>query len=120
MEKTKAAHPLEAKKALAGIIVTRFHSAEAAQKAKENFENVFSKKELPDDIREFKISAGQTVSAVLVAAQIAASKNKAFALIDAGGVKLNGQKIEKDAPLDLKADSAILQAGRRHFLKLVK
>jgi len=120
MAKIKAAHPLEAKKALAGIIVTRFHGADAAQKARENFENVFSKKELPDDIKEFKISASQTVSAVLVAAGIAASKNKAFALIDQGSVKLDGQKVEKDGPVNFSAPSAILQAGRRFFLKLVK
>ena len=120
MEKVKAAHPLEAKKRLANIIVTRFHSSDAAQKARENFENVFSKKELPDDIKEFKITAGQTVSSVLAASGIAPSKNKAFALIDQGGVKIDGVKIEKDGPVVFSAPSAILQAGRRHFLKLVK
>ncbi|MCL2888435.1 MAG: tyrosine--tRNA ligase [Elusimicrobia bacterium] len=120
MDKVKAMHPLEAKKTLANIIVTRFHSADAAQKARENFENVFSKKELPDDIKEFKITSGQTVSSVLAASGIAASKNKAFALIDQGSVKIDGEKIEKDGPLDFKAESAVLQAGRRHFLKLIK
>ncbi|MDR0292467.1 MAG: tyrosine--tRNA ligase [Elusimicrobium sp.] len=120
MDKVKAAHPLEAKKTLAGIIVTRFHDAQAAQKARENFENVFSKKELPDDIKEFKITAGQTVSSVLVAGGAASGKNKAFALIDQGSVKIDGKKIEKDCPVDFAAPSAVLQAGRRHFLKLVK
>jgi len=44
------AHPKEAKVNLAKEIITRFHSAEAAKVAHENFEKMFRDKEVPDDI----------------------------------------------------------------------
>ena len=49
-------HPMEAKKELAMEIVERFHSAEAAKEAREGFEQVFSKRENPDDMPEFAMS----------------------------------------------------------------
>ncbi|MBR4355993.1 MAG: tyrosine--tRNA ligase, partial [Elusimicrobiaceae bacterium] len=49
MDEIKAMHPMAAKKKLAGILVARFHDDQAAKAALENFEKVFSKKELPAD-----------------------------------------------------------------------
>jgi len=46
-------HPMEAKKALAEEIVGRFHGALEAKNAREWFEKVFSKKETPEDIKEY-------------------------------------------------------------------
>ena len=115
----KAMHPMEAKKHLAGLLTERFHGKEAAVAARANFEQVFSKKQNPDDMPEFKPEAGQLLSAALVAAGAAQSKNKARALIDQGAVRLNGQKLTQDGVLTFDS-GAVLQVGRRTFLKLIK
>lgn len=115
----KAMHPMEAKKHLAGLLTERFHGKEAAVAARANFEQVFSKKQNPDDMPEFKPEAGQLLSAALVAAGAAQSKNKARALIDQGAVRLNGQKLTQDGVLAFDS-GAVLQVGRRTFLKLIK
>lgn len=119
VEEIKAMHPMAAKKKLAGILVTRFHNEQAAQDALANFEKVFSKKELPTDMPEFKPEPGATVSAVLFAAGAAASKNKARGLIEQGAVRLKGERLTQDGPISFE-NGDVLQAGKRHFIKLIK
>ena len=119
VDEMKAMHPMAAKKKLAGILVTRFHGEQAAQDALANFEKVFSKKELPTDIPEFKPEPGALISAVLFAAGAAASKNKARGLIEQGAVRLKGERITQDGPLTFE-NGDVLQAGKRHFFKLIK
>ena len=119
MDDIKAMHPMAAKKKLAGLLVTRFHGEAAAKAALENFEKVFSKKELPTDMPEFKPEAGALLSAVIFAAGAAPSKNKARGLIDQGAVRLKGEKVRQDGPLSFE-NGDVLQIGKRHFFKLVK
>ena len=119
MDEIKAMHPMAAKKKLAGLLVTRFHNKEAADAALQNFEKVFSKKEIPTDIPEFKPQDGALISAVIFAAGAAQSKNKARGLIDQGAVRLKGEKVTADGPLAFEPGD-VLQVGKRHFFKLVK
>lgn len=119
MDEVKAMHPMAAKKKLAGLLVTRFHGEQAAQAALENFEKVFSKKELPTEIPSFKAEEGAMVSAVIFAAGAAQSKNKARGLIEQGAVRLKGEKISTDGPLSFE-EGDVLQIGKRYFFKLVK
>lgn len=119
MDEVKAMHPMAAKKKLAGLLVTRFHGEQAAQAALENFEKVFSKKELPTEIPSFKAEEGAMLSAVIFAAGAAQSKNKARGLIEQGAVRLKGEKISTDGPLSFE-EGDVLQIGKRHFFKLVK
>lgn len=113
----KALHPMEAKKQLAGLLTERFHGKEAAIAARANFEKVFSKKENPDDMPLIKPAEGVMLSAILVEAGAAQSKNKARGLIEQGAVRLNGEKILQDGPLSYQ-DGDVLQAGKRAFFKL--
>ena len=119
MDEIKAMHPMAAKKKLAGILVSRFHDDQAAKAALENFEKVFSKKELPADMPSFTPQPGAMLSAVLFEAGAAASKNKARALIEQGAVRLKGERVTQDGPLTFE-NGDVLQAGKRHFFKLVK
>ena len=114
LDEIKAMHPMAAKKKLAGIMVERFHHKEAAHSALENFEKVFSKKETPDEMPEFKPEAGAMLSAVIFAAGAAPSKNKARGLIDQGAVRFNGEKVTRDEALSLNP-ARVLQVGKRHF-----
>ena len=119
LEEVKKKHPMQAKKDLAAILVTRFHGEDGAKAGLAHFEKVFSKKENPDDMPELKNAQGKLISAILIAAGIAKSKNEARRLIDQNAVKLDGEKINRDEPLTISQD-AVLQAGKRHFVKLIK
>lgn len=114
----KAMHPMAAKKNLARILTARFHGEEAGKKELENFEQVFSKKELPTDLPSIKAD-GQTYVGVILAAGFAKSKNEARRLIIQGGVKLNGEKIMEESPVNFDGE-AVLQVGKKNFIKLIK
>jgi tyrosyl-tRNA synthetase len=119
LEAVKTKHPMQAKKDLAHLLVSRFHGAQAAGQALENFEKVFSKKENPDDMPVFKLPDGATISAALMANGLVKSKNEARRLIDQGAVKLDGKKIEADIAPVLERET-IMQVGKRSFIKLIK
>lgn len=114
----KAMHPMTAKKNLAKILTSRFHGAEAGQKELENFEQVFSKKELPTDLPTLNAN-NQTYVSVILAAGFAKSKNEARRLIMQGGVKLNGEKVLEEGPVNFDGE-AVLQVGKKNFIKLTK
>ena len=111
-------HPMEAKKTLAADLVARFHDAGAAAKAREGFESVFSKKETPQDVPEFKVAPGAKLVDIMVEAGLAGSKNDARRLLQQGGVKLDGETVSADRALTL-AGGTLLQVGKRQFRKLV-
>ena len=119
LDEIKAMHPMAAKKKLAHILVSRFHNEDAANAAQTHFETVFSKKELPTDMPQFKPEAGALLSAVIFAAKAAESKNKARGLILQGAVRLKGEKVSADGPIAFE-NGDVLQVGKRHFFKLVK
>ncbi|MDD6173333.1 MAG: tyrosine--tRNA ligase [Elusimicrobia bacterium] len=119
LDEVKQKHPMQAKKDLARILVTRFHGEEGARAGLEHFEKVFSKKENPDDMPELKNADGKLISAILIEAGIAKSKNEARRLIDQGAVKIDGEKAVRDEAVSLDKNR-VLQAGKRHFIKLVK
>ena len=119
LEEIKALHPMVAKKKLAHILVARFHSQQAADAAQAHFEKVFSKKEIPTDMPELKPQTGALLSAVIFAAGAAPSKNKARGLIEQGAVRLNGNRLTADGPVEFAAGD-VLQIGKRYFFKLVK
>jgi len=112
-------NPRDIKMELAKYIVERFHSKEDAIKAKEYFEKVVSKKEIPDDIPEFEIE-GEEIPIVDLIHQIkfAPSKSEARRLIKSGAVKINKEKImDINYKTPLK-DEFILQVGKKKFAKI--
>lgn len=117
----KAGHPKAAKIALAKEIVTRFHSAQAADEAEANFEQVFAQKGKPDEIEEKQIkSDGSPKELAILMAELglAKSNSEARRLIAQGGVRVNDVVI-KDAKHNL-ADkgSYLLQVGKRRFIQV--
>lgn len=118
LAQVKAMHPMTAKKNLARILTARFHGEEAGKKELENFEQVFSKKELPTDLPSINAN-GQTYVSIILAAHFAKSKNEARRLIMQGGVKLNGEKVLEEGLVNFDGE-AVLQVGKKNFIKLIK
>ena len=114
----KQMHPKEAKVKLAKIIITQYHSAQAAEKEADEFARVFSQKEVPQDMPVFKTDGKKTVLVILTESKLAASGNEARRLIKQGAVSFNDIKVEKD---DFVLNGpGILKAGSRRFLKVEK
>ena len=114
----KAAHPMEAKKKLAGLIVARYHGAEQGPAARANFEQVFSRKELPEDMEVYRAEKPGKLSYLMVAAGVAKGMNEARRLIDQGAVRLVGEKVSEDLVFEPK--NCVLQVGRRQFRRIEK
>ena len=118
---TGAENPRDLKVTLAKSIITDFHSAQAADKAEEEFNRRFVKKEVPDEIEERAIAAGAHPLAQLLAdVGLAASKKEAKRLIEQGGVKVNGEKASAAAAeIGIDSDGVLIQVGKLKFLKVV-
>lgn len=111
-------HPMEAKKKLAWEIVDVFHGSEAADKAAEHFERVFQQGKLPTNIPQFTLSGPINIVDLIFEAGLASSKSQARRLIQQGGVRLNGKRVE-DIELLVPAKEAVLQVGKRRFVRLM-
>ena len=120
-------HPNKVKRALARNIVAAYYDEEQAQAAEEQFDLVFKKHDVPDDIAEFTPDLTPNDEGLVYLAKIihdaglAQSVGEARRLIDGGGVKLNGEAVAAKAynvePEKLK--DCVLQVGKRKFIKLV-
>ncbi len=126
IENLKKDHPMEAKKRLASSLVGQFHSMQAAKRELMQFEQVFSKNKLPDDMPTFTWGdlIGDAPNAplfeVMAQSELFESKGAIRRLVQQGGVKIDGEK--QDDPSRLltpPVGEQIFQAGKRIFFKLV-
>ena len=116
----EGANPRDIKMKLGKKIVAMYHSKEEAERAAAEFEKVFSKKELPENIAEHKISANPiSLADLLVESDIAKSKGEAKRLVEQGGVEIDGA-VEKDwgKQIEFKGGE-VVQAGKRKFIKII-
>lgn len=113
-------HPMEAKKNLGKELVTIYHGAEEGIKAKEWFENVFSKKNLDVDLPEVEIAGKEEgiIELLVSTLKFANTTSEARRLIEQGGFKINDEAI-KDVKSSVKLESGmIIRAGKKKLLKL--
>jgi tyrosyl-tRNA synthetase len=113
--------PMQAKLSLARWIVARSHGEAAASAAAEHFKRVVQDREIPEDIPEHLLPAGDPVHLpALLADAFGLSTSEARRLISQGGVKLDGEQVrELDVPRE-RLVGAVLQAGKRRFRRLVE
>ena len=109
-------HPMTAKKNLAREIVSRYHGTKAGIEAEEEFVRVFSNKNIPTDIQEYKIQG--CFLDIILALNFASSKSEARRLAEQGGVHFENEKVY-DLTLTPEHDG-ILKVGKRKFAKLIK
>ena len=109
-------HPKKVKEELALEITARFHTQEEAQKAKEEFERVHAKSQIPSDIEEVELQAPIWIAKALVEAGLEKSTSQARRDIKQGAVRIDQEKVG-DEQLQLEAGEYILQVGKRKFAK---
>ena len=112
-----AFHPKTAKENLALEIITRFHNAESAQEAKQNFAQIFAQNAVPSDIKEVCVESQSWICKVLSDNEMVKSTSEARREIRAGAVRINGEKIN-DENFKLNSGIYIIQIGKRKFLKV--
>lgn len=115
-------NPRQAKSYLACLIVKQYYGEEIAKKQQEEFDRVFSKKEIPSDVPVINIKKGRyEIVNLLAEYNLVSSKSEAKRLIQQGGIKIDSQKV--DTPnyvLDLsqKNGEVLIQIGKLKFVKL--
>jgi tyrosyl-tRNA synthetase len=117
----KNLHPMEAKKKLAHYIVERFHGKEQADRALEFFVKTFSQREFPEDAPIIEVPYGLKRKAyeLLFELGIESSKNSARRVVEGGGLRINGTKVEDpNQEIEIKEELR-LQVGKKRFYRVV-
>jgi tyrosyl-tRNA synthetase len=110
-------NPKDAKVLLAKEIVTRFHSAAAADAAEQDFINR-AKGGVPDDIAELSLAgAPLAIGSLLKQAGLVPSSSEAMRMIEQGGVRIDGAVVS-DKALKVGAGTVVVQVGKRKFARV--
>jgi tyrosyl-tRNA synthetase len=117
-------NPRDIKVDLAKRIITDFHSKAEADGAEEEFDRVFKRKEVPDDISTFEVETGGgpwALPRLLMTTGLAPSVAEARRLIEQGGVRVNGERQTSNSGVVFTikpGDELLLQVGKRRFLRV--
>jgi len=121
----KKMHPKEAKLLLAETIVAAYYTHAAGKKEKDEFEKVFSQKELPEELPLYHTkSAVIDVIEVLYGTKIVSSKNEARRLLLQGGISLVDTNDPSRSPtlktqeIQVPPQGLVLKVGKKRFLKI--
>ena len=121
-------NPMELKKRLAREIVSQLYNQKTASEADEHFTRVFQRREMPEEIREIRISfkdlspqqmavTGVDIGKLLVVTHLVKSRSEANRLIAQGAVSIDGKKISSNTA-HIKIGS-IIKVGKRRFAKVI-
>jgi tyrosyl-tRNA synthetase len=124
-------NPRDVKVLFAREIVTRFHSAQAAERAQADFEARFRHNAVPENIPEITVkvpgdgrksapsaAAEMGIMKVLKECQLVSSASEALRMIDQGGVRMNGEKVTDKALAVKRGETVVLQVGKRKFARV--
>jgi tyrosyl-tRNA synthetase len=113
-------HPRAAKDTLGQEVVTRFIGEEEARAAAEEFTRIFAQKELPDDIPEVAVPAGEIgLLNLMVQAGLAKSNGEARRLVKQGAVRIDEEKISDERAQIMPEEGMIIRSGKRGFARIV-
>jgi tyrosyl-tRNA synthetase len=114
-------NPRDTKFELGLEIVARFHSASAAEDAKQEFVSRFREGAMPEEIAEVTLECQDGkmgIAHLLKNAGLVSSTSDAFRMIKQGAVKIDGQRVE-DRSLELDAGTSnVYQVGKRKFARV--
>ena len=114
----------KAKREVARAVVELYHGPEAAREAEEAFDRQFKQHEVPEDIPEAEVPESAVTGdsaylpTVLTELGLAASKGEARRLLSQGGVKIDGNKASSEEIPAASLKGAVLQVGKRRFVRL--
>lgn len=118
--KDGSVHPRNAKVDTAKRIVSLYHDEQAAKEAFEEFERMFKKKELPDEIpeKEIDLEKESKIMDIISLAGLSQSKKEARRLVQQGGVSVDGEKVTDPFFIVDISEYRLIKVGKRKFLRI--
>ena len=114
-------HPKKVKEMLAFEITKRFHNEILAKEAEKYFDEMFKKKDIPDDIEKinYKVDGEEIwVAYLLKDIGFVKSTSEAKRLIKSNAVSINSEKIT-DENLKLQKGEYVIKVGKKRIAKVV-
>jgi tyrosyl-tRNA synthetase len=114
-------NPRDIKVELAKTIVADFYSKNDADKAEDDFNAIFRRKQAPDEVEERTVPSGPwKLPRLLVEIEMVPSMAESRRLIEQGGVSIDGEKCSQlNSEINIAADQArLIQVGKRRFLRV--
>lgn len=115
-------NPRDIKILLAKELIERFHDAQAAEQAHQDFVQRFQKNAIPDDMPEVTLelpSEGFAIANLLKQANLVASTSEAMRMIKQGGVRIDGIKVTDPKLILNNSGTAVYQVGKRKFARVI-
>ncbi len=114
-------NPMDEKKHVAQEVVALYHGEKAARHAREYFERTVQRKELPESMPEVTLDGigPHSISGVLAASGLAASRRDAERLVNGGGVRVNGEAIADPKAPWRWTQPVVLSVGSRRFVRII-
>ena len=113
-----ASNPRDLKRKLARELVTIYHNSEKALLAETEFDKMFIKKDVPDEIPEIKLSKPEKLVLLMVQNKMAGSNGESRRLITQGAVSIEKEKVSDIHFIIKPGADQILKVGKRKFLKI--
>ncbi len=112
-------NPRNMKRRLGFELVKLYYNEEIANQSIEEFDKIFIKKEVPEDIPEIDLCEKDVkLINLIVNNKLAESNAAARRLIEQGGVTINGDKITDFNFIINYSEDFVLKVGKRKFLKV--
>lgn len=114
--------PADAKRDLAQRIVSLYHPEDDAAAAREHFDRLFKRREIPTDVPVIHVRSGMEIDMLelILAAGLAKSKSEVRRLIDQGGIKIDGVALgpgEHLVDFD-RLEGRVVQRGKRQAVRV--
>ena len=113
-------HPMEIKKRLGSEVVAIYHNKAEGLKAREWFENVFSKKNLDVELPEVELEYTETgvIDILVKHLNLLSSTSEARRLIQQGGLKINDEPVKDINHMVTPEAGMIIRAGKKKIVKV--
>jgi tyrosyl-tRNA synthetase len=114
-------NPRDLKRRLARELVTLYHSAEDARMAQEEFDRIFVKKDLPNEIPETTVQTKNGsigIIDLLTSAKLVSSRGEARRMIEQGAVSINGVRVPDDKAMVAVRGEVVVKVGKRKFMRI--
>lgn len=115
------ANPRDFKRQLGRELVKVYYGEEEGIKAQEAFDNLFIKKDIPDEMPSLEVTTDDaTLLSVLADSGMFASKGEIRRLIKQNAVSIDGEKTQDEFHSFNEAGEFVVKAGKRKFLRVLK
>ena len=118
--KDDSINPRDIKRSLAKDLVSKYYSEQDADLAQDSFDQVFVKRDNPENMPSCKIDSDISLIDILLDNKLISSKGEGKRLISQNAVKINGEVCDDTNFIISSSDSEyVIKVGKRRFLKVL-